>query len=121
MVTARPRAVAAAVEPARDVDRGVGVERGLTADVAEILEASLVDDPGAENLCVADLQRLLSGYGIVRLGSQAEGTSDIVGFGIAVILVASSQGVVLAELVVEARADVGASLGIQNRAQIRRW
>src|SRR4029077_19138596 len=108
MIGAGAAAAASAVECARDVDRGLDTQRALTAGLAEVLEASLVDDPGAENLRVADLQRVLGGLRVVGLGAQAEAPDAIVRLRVAEVLVARGERVVLGELIVEARAYIGA-------------
>src|SRR5450755_118508 len=115
MADDRALAVAAGGECAQDVYRRGCSDGKLAVAVAKILEARLIHDFRAENLGVADLQGVFGGFRVVGLGRKVELADSVVVLSIAKILVARRKRVVLADLVIETRAKVGAGPWIRNR------
>ena len=87
----------------------------LAVALAKILEARLVDDFRAEDLGVTNLQGVFRGLRVVGLRRKVKLPDAVVVLRVAEILVARRQRVVLADLVVETRAEVGARPRIGNR------
>ena len=95
-------------ERSQHVDRRRRGHRQLAVAFTKILEVGLVDDFRAEDLGVADLHSVFRGFRVVGLGREVELPDSIVVLSVAEILVARGQRVVLADLVVETRTEVGA-------------
>ncbi len=108
-------AVAAAQEIAQDAYGRICTLRRLDVIVAVVLEARLVDDLRTKHLGVADLHGVFRALRVIGLGRQAELVRQIASLGIAVVLIARSQGIVLRQGPIQARAQVGALARIWNR------
>ena len=111
----RAPAVAAAGEGPQNVDRRCGRDWKLAIALAQILEAGLVDDFGPEDLGIANLHGVFRGLRIVGLRFKIELSDSVVVLRVAEILVARRQRVVLADLVVQTRAGVGAVSRVRYR------
>src|SRR6267378_6423669 len=114
VIRLRSAAASSAVKRTNYVDRRAGVQRSLVAVVAVVLKADLVHSFGPENLRVADLDRMFGGVRVVAGRRQREATDARIFLGIAVKLTAGGERVVLANLVVEACANVGACSRVGN-------
>ena len=115
------------VKAPRTLTAGVAVDRKLAVALAQILEARFIDDLGSEDLSIANLHGMFRGLRVVGLRCKVELPDAVVVLRVAEILVARSKRVVLADLVVETRAEIGAvsrvgyRIGKGNGAVRCRW
>jgi hypothetical protein len=100
--------VASAVEGSQHVDRGLSVYRKLVIEFSQVLKASFVYDLRSNNLRIADLQRVLGGFGVISLRSQSELARSLVILCIPIILIADGQRIVLAQGIVETGREISA-------------
>src|ERR1700727_1456339 len=97
------RTVPATNEAPKHVHRRIFVVRVLQAVITQILKTGLIDDLRANDLRIANLQRVFRRLGVVRLGWQTELTGKVPSFGVAVILKSSRQRVVLVQSPIQSR------------------
>ena len=93
----------------------IAINRVLEGIVAVVLKSRLVDDLGTNHLCVADLHGLLRALGVVALGRKNQHSNSVVGFGIAIILVARGECIVGRQCPVDSRAEIGPLVRVGNR------
>ncbi len=80
------------------VTAGLCVDSVLEGVIADVLKTRLVDDLRANHLRVADLECVFGYFAIITLRRKDESADAIVGFGVAIVLIAGSQGVVLRQM-----------------------
>ena len=100
--------VAAAGEGRGNYDGGKRAGSNLAFAVADILEVNVVHDGGAENLGVAYLESVFGGENVERLRGKREAGQSVVLLIVTKILIADAERIVFAELVIDARAEIGA-------------
>ena len=110
-----PRLLPPLVNAPRTLTAGVAVTGNWLSRSRQILEAGLIDDFGPEDLGIANLHGVFRGLRIVGLRCKIELPDSVVVLRVAEILVARRQRVVLADLVVQTRAEVGAVSRVGNR------
>jgi hypothetical protein len=108
-------AVAPATERSQDIESRLGVQRELIVELAQVLEAGFVHNLCANDLGIADLQRVLGRAGIVTLRSQGGLADAVVILNVAIELIARGQSVVLGNRIVDPRRDVGPMPGEGHR------
>ena len=106
---------AAAGEDARHGNHRIGAGRRRRRDCAAILEARVIYEVIVDDCRVAHLERVLNGGRVARLRGQRR-RADIAALSIAIELVAHGERILLPELQVDARRDVGARVGIEKTA-----
>ena len=101
-------------ECADDINGRPGGQRSLPVIVPHVLEARFIHDLRPEDLRVADLQGLFRRHGVVAGGRQGKLSDARIVLRVVEVLVAGGERVVRAELVVEARAEIGSRSRIRH-------
>ena len=107
-IRALAEGAAAAVEFSKYVDGGAGLIGVVRAAILDELKARFVDEVSAENLGVAELQRLLGLVRAVSPRGESESADSLILLVILKELVARCERVAGSQLPVDARADIGA-------------
>ena len=107
-------AVAASTESPQNIERRLGIQSVLIVDLTQVLKARFIHDLRAKDLRVADLQSVLGRFRVVTLRGKVEGADTVIVFRVSVVLVASRQRIVLAQLIINSRGDVSAVPQIGN-------
>ena len=111
----RALAIAAGGERSQDVHARESCPRATGCRAREDTGSASHSRFRAEDLGVADLKRVFVGLRVVGLRRKVELPDAVIVLTIAEILVARGQRVVLADLVIEPRTEVGAGTRIRNR------
>jgi len=102
----------------RHGEGGRAARRGFRGGIAQVLEAGFVDGVLVDDQRIAQLDGVFRRGGGSGLRGQRDVAAEVVVVFIAIVLIAHCQRVLLAQLKVDARRDIGAREGIEERAMV---